>query len=383
MAADGKSAADAAKQPASATLTAAIAAARDAGGELPGETAFRNAAACFAAGRTDEAIEEASSALEIDSADEGTLVLKLRVLVSIAPSRLEEAQPIATALLARWPGLHEAHALAAAVAQSGGNEQVARAEAQAAIALEPSDELAQALVLSAAGISVAEEAPVPPELAPLAERLRSADPKERVAAAIALAKKKPDGPPIVVGQLARESEPATLAALAGVLGEAEERRAVPVLARLLKTLPPAEADARLAIVRALGRIGDPKALPDVIASGVKLDDPGVRGSIVQLYSRFDDGGRYRVQRDLLDSPDPAGRTLAVAMAQDLLHRRLAETPPRHFKESLTAWAKIGLIAVLLVLVFLRARIGLKPRFGPPEGERVVDPDKLPWEQGQA
>jgi hypothetical protein len=337
-------------------LEAAIAAARADGRELRARTLELAAAARLDENRYEETLDLAEKLLKEDPTDGAALLLKLRA--ALGAGRAGDARSAAKALTGRFPDLHDLHALAAEAAQLEGDRGAARAAAEAALKLEPSDARALKLVGAGAG----EEVHLPPELEEAAAQLGSPDPLTRAAGAERLMA-HPDGMNVVLRHLERETDPFVVGAIAKALGIRHEKRAVPALCRHLETLPPSQVIARARVIRALGRIGDPAALARVLEaalSGEAEIDAAGASAVGTIVGNLDEGAAIRFQRELLESQSEVRRALAPVYADKILASSVAREEARGDPaREVIRWARVGLVAALALALVLRYRLFLR------------------------
>lgn len=334
-----------------------------AAGRLPlGDVIARRAEARLAEGRFEEAVRAVDALVRLDPDDTAAAIVKLRALLSGAPGTPAELRALAARLVERFPDIHDARALAAAAARHGADEATARAEAERALALEPTNALAKG-ILGAGARAGGGSAPLPPELETAAADLRSSDPVRRARGAEALGA-HPVGIDLLLTHIEREPEPFVVGAIARVLGERGERRAVPVLVKLLETLPPTQEIARARAIRALGKLGDASALPGILEAslqGTSLVERISVDAVTELMAGVDEAGVIRFQRSLLDSDDRRKRGLAPVFGR----RLLAAEAAKRAEASVTAgsqdhlWLiRLGLVLALAGAIVWRWRAGV-------------------------
>lgn len=339
-------------------LMAALNEARAAGRELPAETAARLAAAHLAAGRSEDAYLEVKKVIAAEPEDALALILELRALLGISPSRPAEARAVAATLLDRLPSLHDVHALAAATAKLAGDPVGTRREADRALELEPSDALALGVLGRAVtGVRRGVES-LPPPLQEAARGLESADPVVRARAAEKLAEDDA-GVEILLVQIEREPEAYVVGRMALLFGAKREKRASPVLCRVLETLPRNQDVARARIVHALGELGNGSALPavlDTALSGGALVRPAAADAITALMTGLDDPGSVRFQRSLMESTDALRRAIAPTFAERAVQAGGARVNEAgDFTETLLIAGRALLVLGLAAAVFARYR----------------------------
>jgi HEAT repeat protein len=160
-------------------------------------------------------------------------------------------------------------------------------------------------------------ASVPAALEEAVRGLESADPVVRARSATQLCGAEA-GLDLVLAQIEREPEPYVVGCMAMRLGEKVDKRAAPVLCRVLETLPRGQDIARARIVRALGQLGDGAALPavlDAALTGGPAVRPASANAITELMAGLDDAGSVLFQRSLMESSDQFKRALAPTFAK--------------------------------------------------------------------
>lgn len=346
-----------------------LAAARDAlraqGKEHSADTAVRDARRYLADGRAEEALEAAAHALAADPSDGLAEVARAQAHLGLVPPKTVEARAAAAAVAARFPSAHGAHVLEAEAALLAGDQTAARAAAEKALRLEPESVAARRILTGGAEAPGAEQKrKLPPELADAARRLQSADPLERANAAHALTA-DPAGLDLVVAQVERDPDPFVVGVLANLLAEKGERRAAQTLMRIFHALPISQTIARGRVLRALGRVGDPSVLPEVLSAilggQVESAESG-HAAVLSLLSGLDEMGSILFQRELVESEDGLRRTLAPVLAEHILKDRLEKAQADATDAAaLLGHVRIGLLLVLFVAGYARVRFWQKER----------------------
>jgi len=333
----------------------------------PPALASRMAPALLEQERAEEALEAATRALAEDPLDGRAQVVLARAHLAIVPPRTAEARAAAAALTTRFPKVHDAFTIAALAALIANDAAGARAAAEQAIRLEPRDDAASR-ILTGATEGPAEGAgavtrKLPPALLEASRRLSAQSPIVRADAALELAE-DPAGIDLLIAQIERDPDPYVVGCLANALAAKKERRAASTLKRMYYALPEMQIIARSRVLRALGQVGDPAALPDVLSA--ILDGQGESGAghaaVLSLMSGLDEQGAILFQRELVESPDPLRRALAPVLAEHLLEDKLAKVEADgRAPGGLLDIVRWSLSALLALTVYVRIRFLQKER----------------------